>query len=263
MDSAGKKFGCSHYRRRCKIIAPCCGEIFDCRHCHNEAKNSLEIDVQHRHDVPRHEVEKVVCSLCNTEQNVQQNCSNCGVCMGKYFCDICKFFDDDVSKHQYHCYGCGICRIGGKENYYHCNTCGCCYGISLKDTHTCVEKAMHHNCPVCFEFLFDSTKEISVLQCGHTIHVECLQDMSDHFQFSCPLCSRSAFDMTSVWKSLDLEVAATPMPQMYQNKMVWILCNDCGKKANVQFHIIAHKCPECKSYNTRQTRAQPTSRHSV
>jgi len=31
-------FRCSHYRRRCKIRAPCCDEIFDCRHCHNEAK---------------------------------------------------------------------------------------------------------------------------------------------------------------------------------------------------------------------------------
>lgn len=29
---------CSHYKRRCKIRAPCCNEIFDCRHCHNEAK---------------------------------------------------------------------------------------------------------------------------------------------------------------------------------------------------------------------------------
>jgi len=27
---------------------------------------------------------------------VQQNCSNCGACMGEYFCEICKFFDDDV-----------------------------------------------------------------------------------------------------------------------------------------------------------------------
>lgn len=28
---------CKHYRRRCKIRAPCCNEIYDCRHCHNEA----------------------------------------------------------------------------------------------------------------------------------------------------------------------------------------------------------------------------------
>lgn len=55
--------------------------------------------------------------------------------MGEYFCDTCKFYDDDVSlkflflllcfesfcqtdsfvlskteKRQYHCYDCGICR---------------------------------------------------------------------------------------------------------------------------------------------------------
>lgn len=70
---------------------------------------------------------QVICSLCETEQDVsicfffwnksnvicvkmcldadlwfvflqvQQNCSSCGVCMGKYFCSKCKFFDDDVS----------------------------------------------------------------------------------------------------------------------------------------------------------------------
>ncbi|PAL61339.1 hypothetical protein CEJ83_21220, partial [Acinetobacter baumannii] len=34
----------------------------------------------------------------------------------------------------------------------------------------------------------------------------------------------------------------------------WILCNDCGKTSNVQFHVLAQKCPNCKSYNTRLTR---------
>jgi hypothetical protein len=28
---------CEHYRRRCKIVAPCCKEVFPCRHCHNDA----------------------------------------------------------------------------------------------------------------------------------------------------------------------------------------------------------------------------------
>lgn len=28
---------CKHYRRRCQIRAPCCNEIYPCRHCHNEA----------------------------------------------------------------------------------------------------------------------------------------------------------------------------------------------------------------------------------
>lgn len=100
-----------------------------------------------------------------------------------------------------------------------CNLTGCCYSNVLKDSHRCVERAMHHNCPVCFEvsglcspwhfiiscytilnsavrdleikkkilsspsqYLFDSTKDISVLQCGHTIHLECMKEMRAHHQ---------------------------------------------------------------------------------
>ncbi|ERN00503.1 hypothetical protein AMTR_s00102p00024480 [Amborella trichopoda] len=202
---------------------------------------------------------QVICSLCATEQEVQENCKNCGVCMGRYYCAKCKFYDDDVSKKQYHCDGCGICRIGGQENFFHCYKCGCCYSIELKDSHPCVERAMHHNCPVCFEYLFDSTKDISVMRCGHTIHSECLNEMKHHFQFTCPVCSRSICDMSNVWQKMDEEVAATPMPTIYQNKMVWILCNDCGVTSEVHFHIVAHKCLNCNSYNTRQTRGGPAS----
>lgn len=34
---------------------------------------------------------------------------------------------------------------------------------------------MKQNCPVCFEFLFDSVRTTAVLKCGHTIHEACLQ----------------------------------------------------------------------------------------
>nr|XP_033509678.1 E3 ubiquitin-protein ligase RZFP34-like isoform X3 [Nicotiana tomentosiformis] len=175
-------FGCSHYRRRCKIRAPCCDEIFDCRHCHNDSKNSLEVDPLKRHDVPRHDIKRVICSLCNTEQDVQQTCVNCGVCMGKYYCSKCNFFDDDVSKDQYHCDKCGICRTGGNNNFFHCNRCECCYSNLMKESHICVERAMHHNCPVRFEYIFDTTKNITVLPCGHTMHLECVMQMEQHFQ---------------------------------------------------------------------------------
>uniref|UniRef100_A0A0D9Z212 CHY-type domain-containing protein n=1 Tax=Oryza glumipatula TaxID=40148 RepID=A0A0D9Z212_9ORYZ len=163
MDLAVEQYGCVHYRRKCKIRAPCCGEIFDCRHCHNEAKDSLEVSISDRHEIPRHEIKLVICSLCNKEQDVQQDCSNCGACLG------------------------------------------CCYSYVLKDSHHCVERAMHHNCPVCFEYLFDSTKDISALHCGHTIHLECLYEMRSHQQFSCPVCLRSACDMSHAWQKLDQE----------------------------------------------------------
>ncbi|KAB5552354.1 hypothetical protein DKX38_009665 [Salix brachista] len=125
------------------------------------------------------------------------------------------------------------------------------------DSHNCVERAMHHNCPVCFEFLFETTKDITVLPCGHTIHLECVKEMQQHFQYACPVCSKSYCDMSRVWKKLDQQVALTPVPQMYRSKMVWILCNDCGERFEINFHIVAHKCQKCNSYNTKQTRGGP------
>ena len=46
VDLAGREkgeHGCVHYRRRCRLVAPCCGEQFWCRHCHNEAKSQDEM----------------------------------------------------------------------------------------------------------------------------------------------------------------------------------------------------------------------------
>ncbi|GKV42031.1 hypothetical protein SLEP1_g49487 [Rubroshorea leprosula] len=113
---------------------------------------------------------------------------------------------------------------------------------------------MHHDCPVCFEYLFESRNDVTVLRCGHTIHTNCFKEMRDHYQYACPLCSKSVCDMSKLWEKIDEEIATTPMPEPYQNKKVCILCNDCGAKSEVQFHFVAQKCPNCKSYNTRQTR---------
>ncbi|CAL5325247.1 unnamed protein product [Camellia sinensis] len=124
----------------------------------------------------------------------------------------------------------------------------------MKNSHPCVEGAMHNDCPVCFEYLFESRNDVTVMPCGHTIHESCLKDMHEHYRYACPICSKSVCDMLKVWEKFDMEIAATPMPKPYQNKMVRILCNDCGTKSEVQFHIVAQKCPNCKSYNTRQIR---------
>ena len=41
-DRGREQHGCKHYRRRCRMVAPCCGEVFWCRHCHNELKTANE-----------------------------------------------------------------------------------------------------------------------------------------------------------------------------------------------------------------------------
>lgn len=49
----------------------------------------------------------------------------------QYTCLICNLFDDE-DKDQYHCDGCGICRIGGRNNFFHCEVCNMCLPVQLK-----------------------------------------------------------------------------------------------------------------------------------
>ncbi|KAL2459236.1 CHY-type/CTCHY-type/RING-type Zinc finger protein [Forsythia ovata] len=243
-------YGCKHYRRRCKIRAPCCNEVYDCRHCHNEATSLLRI-IFDRHELVRHDVKQVICSVCDTEQPVARVCTNCGVNMGEYFCDVCIIYDDDIDKGQFHCDDCGICRVGGHENFFHCKKCGSCYSVGLRNNHSCVENSMRHHCPICYEYLFDSLKDTTVMKCGHTMHCECYHEMIKRDKYCCPICSKSVVDMSGTWKRIDDEIEATAMPDEYRNKKVWILCNDCNDTTEVYFHVIGQKCSHCESYNTR------------
>ncbi|KAK9929379.1 hypothetical protein M0R45_026481 [Rubus argutus] len=184
----GKMFyGCKHYKRRCKIRAPCCNKIYPCRHCHDEATSN--------HELIRYDVQQVVCSVCDKEQPAARVCINCGICMGEYYCNICKFYDDDITKQQFHCHQCGICRIGGRKNYFHCKKCGGCCVNLLRDNHKCVNNSLRQNCPICDEFLFESLKKFRAMNCGHTIHFDCYKKMVKLGISICPICSKSLEDV--------------------------------------------------------------------
>ncbi|KAL3531423.1 hypothetical protein ACH5RR_010745 [Cinchona calisaya] len=242
-------YGCEHYRRRCKLRTPCCNQVFTCRHCHNEATSALS-NPKERHELVRQDVKLVICAVCNTAQEVSGLCSECGIKFGEYFCEICKFYDDDTTKKQFHCHDCGICRVGGRENFFHCPKCGSCYSIGLRDNHSCVENAMKNHCPICYEFLFDSVKGTRIMKCGHTMHTDCYSEMISQNQYRCPICSKSVFNMSSIWEGLDQEIEATAMPEEYRYE-VPILCNDCNSTSKAFFHIFGHKCRQCDSFNTR------------
>lgn len=185
-------------------------------------------------------------------QPIAPECRSCGVAFGEYVCLRCSFFDDDLSKDQFHCEKCGICRVGGARNFFHCDKCAACYHNQLRDNHVCVENSMRHNCPVCFEYLFDSIRQTSVLRCGHTIHTDCYEDMQRNNRSSCPICLKSVADLTPLWRTLDEDIAATPMPEEYADWRADICCNDCNAAANIDFHLLGLKCPDCGSYNTRR-----------
>uniref|UniRef100_A0A7S4R7T6 RING finger and CHY zinc finger domain-containing protein 1 n=2 Tax=Alexandrium monilatum TaxID=311494 RepID=A0A7S4R7T6_9DINO len=246
--------GCRHYRRRCCIVAPCCGEAFWCRHCHNDAKASSGCNA---HEIDRTQIREVVCQACFTLQPTGPGCRACGQVFGTYFCKDCNFWDDDgIEKQVFHCDKCGICRVGGRENYFHCDACGSCYPNEIRNSHTCVENAMHQNCPVCLQDLFQSTTQVTILQCGHTIHQDCLRELqlscAGLQSLRCPICSASLYEYGELWTELDRRVAETPMPAEYQRMRIGILCNDCQQDALVPPHVVGLKCPHCRSYNTRR-----------
>ena len=131
--------GCSHYRRKCQLEAPCCGGFWPCRFCHDAEKEEDEKDWKKAHKLDRHKVSRVKCMACGLVQRSQQTCEGCGTVMGAYFCGICNLFDDQ-DRGQWHCEGCGICRVGVKNNFFHCDTCQTCLGVGLKGSHKCVQQ---------------------------------------------------------------------------------------------------------------------------
>ncbi|EEA07863.1 CHY zinc finger domain-containing protein [Cryptosporidium muris RN66] len=272
--------GCNHYKRLCKIVAPCCNKVYWCRHCHNE-------DPLNDHgDLDRHKISEIVCAICNTHQRVSNTCINyheyngnlsensnredfnnyhdtnsdginriyCPKEFASYFCSKCNLWDDlGIQKKIFHCDECGICRVGSKTSYFHCKVCCMCYPTSIKDTHICIEKSCHQACPLCLENLFHSIRTVSILNCGHTIHESCLNELEAAkgiIGLRCPVCGKSITDNSVIWEAIDKLIADSPVPQS-SKKLVNIFCNDCTKKCITELHPYGIKCIACGSYNTR------------
>ena len=105
--------GCEHYLRNVKLQCFACQRWYTCRLCHNEAED---------HILPRRETKNMLCMLCGYAQRAGEMCVKCGESAARYYCNICKLWNDDPNKSIYHCNDCGICRVGeglGKD-FFHC-----------------------------------------------------------------------------------------------------------------------------------------------
>ncbi len=241
--------GCKHYMRDCWIVAPCCNEIFTCRLCHDEEKD---------HAIDRYLIEKVVCMHCFQEQPFGNSCKNSDCShfekafADHYFCDICKFFENDPVSSVYHCHDCNMCRrgLGIGIDFKHCNTCNACVSMELFDTHVCIERSLESNCPICHEYMFTSIAPVMFMKCGHAMHSACFNSyvLTD---YTCPVCKKSCFDMSSHFDQVDEYVKSIRMPAEYQDVEAEILCNDCLVRTEAPFAFIYHKCGDCGSYNTK------------
>eukprot|EP01066_Platyproteum_vivax_P007231 Platyproteum_vivax@DN2779_c0_g1_i1.p1 len=247
------EYCCDHYSRGCKIVAPCCQEVFGCRLCHDSIKYEGVLDPKIAHTIDRYAIVEVECHRCGLRQAATNECTFCHLIFGKYHCEKCNFWDNQIEKKIFHCDECNMCRVGGRENFFHCQICGSCYSNinGFEGGHKCVEGAMRAACPVCLEDLFTSVQGVSVLRCGHNMHTSCLEAMCLSRTWAsvrCPTCHKS---INPGLLNLDREAANYIMPPELQYD-VKILCSDCSTKSMVQFHVIGHKCPNCKSYNTRR-----------
>lgn len=251
-DKKAGVLGCQHYPRKCVIKPACCDEWYTCRLCHDEGE---------RHKCDRRKIKAVKCMLCNEEQPVSPKCRACGITFARYFCEICRLYDDTQDKHLYHCHKCGMCRVG--ENNYHCDRCNACVSQAKdKKKHKCVKGALDACCPCCQGYLYDSTSKVLFTMCGHAMHSTCLERYVTT-SYVCPLCHKELGDMTNLYKTYDREIEAQPMPREYANHRVVIKCHQCSSSSNVKFHLsYRHRCGvgTCRSYNTyieRQYVAEP------
>ncbi|XP_055906411.1 uncharacterized protein LOC129941731 [Eupeodes corollae] len=238
-----RKVGCEHYKRRAMFVTPCCNKFYKCRYCHDENET---------HHFDRKTLTELICVECNTRQKVQEQCEKCRVRFGKYTCLICNLFDDE-DKNQYHCNGCGICRIGGRDNFFHCEVCNMCLPIELKiEGHRCVENISRSNCPVCLGAIHTSRIPCHIPDCGHLLHKMCFDQLLASGHYVCPTCQTSLLDMTKMWEYLDTQALLMTMPKKYESQRVYIFCNDCHDTCKTKFHFVGLKCIHCGGYNTTQ-----------
>eukprot|EP01023_Acetabularia_acetabulum_P064211 TRINITY_DN8247_c0_g2_i7.p2 TRINITY_DN8247_c0_g2~~TRINITY_DN8247_c0_g2_i7.p2 ORF type:complete len:209 (-),score=8.49 TRINITY_DN8247_c0_g2_i7:335-961(-) len=204
----------------------------------------------------RSKVVDIVCQDCGMRQSKRERCKQCNVRFGLYTCLRCSLFDDDTSKQQYHCDGCGICRQGGRQNYFHCDDCGCCLSTSLRAKHRCRAGVLKMECPVCLEDLFSSVQQnLRFEDCGHFIHEECMDKLTQNWSsYLCPLCLKSQkANASKAWQRIQEVIDQSPVPQSQQRQKqrVKVLCRDCCMCSTTNFHPVGIKCDLCNGYNTQ------------
>lgn len=174
--------GCAHYARNCQLRAACCGAWVACRLCHDGAAD---------HALDRFATREVRCMVCGLAQGVGEACAGCGIQFATYFCAVCRFYDNTPEKSIYHCYRCGLCRVGrgpGRDTF-HCDTCDACVAIDAA-RHRCRADSIRTDCPVCRGGLFASVTPVVYMRCGHTMHAHCFARYTREHSV-CPRCRAS------------------------------------------------------------------------
>lgn len=243
-ESEYRALGCEHYKRNVKSECSICGRWYTCRFCHDKVESHVMVAKDTRN---------MLCMYCGVAQKAGEACVSCGETAAMYYCLICKLWNNDPDRSIYHCPDCGICRVGrglGKD-FFHCKTCNACLNINFENRHKCIERLLDCDCPICGEYMFNTTRGICHMKCGHTLHKDCWDEHIKH-AYKCPICSKSIVNMETQFRRLDIAIETQPMPEKFQDTRAIVSCNDCSAKTTVKYHWLGLKCAVCQSYNTSQ-----------
>ena len=237
-------FGCQHYSKKCKLLAPCCNKLYTCRQCH---------DADNTHTLPRSSITKIWCMQCHTLQDESSQCIQCHLNFSSYHCSTCHLHEDNANKNIYHCPYCNVCRVGqglGKD-YFHCMQCNACISTSLRE-HKCVSKSTERSCPICLDDMFSSALPVHYLKCGHALHSHCFTNTLRN-DFKCPSCRKTMVDMSQYWAQLE---EANSVTSFVKGQCVDCECTGAfqGYASECMSSKFGPKCTGCGSHNTSLVR---------
>eukprot|EP01083_Nonionella_stella_P207311 753252_1 len=160
-------FGCKHFRRNCSYLCSCCNKWYFCSYCHDEIESTI-IDGHH---LQRGNIIAIKCCNCGKEQKPNISCIKCNILMGYYYCEICRFWDNDTN-----------------HLLFHCDKCGVCLNKQFFKIHKCVEQSTKCDCPICGDYMHCSNQPVTFwTKCGHAIHCQCMEEYLV-YDTLCPIC---------------------------------------------------------------------------
>jgi len=127
--------------------------------------------------------------------------------------------------------------------------------------HKCRAGSADDRCAVCGQDEMRlSTKNISILPCGHALHYECRMQLERHGDekgnVTCPTCRRSIRRDRDHEDFMVHMIRNTPMPDELRHIRVVIVCNDCLTRSVEPYHFYGAVCANeaCRSVNTSSLR---------
>lgn len=195
----------------------------------------------------RYAVREMFCLVCKTAQPIGPKCITPG-CENKadYYCDVCKYINNDPSMLCYHCADCGLCRVGRgalcvclrvflhflSSFFTPCSICDCYYSLcSLTTLHPQSTSRKPLLCAL--HFLWPSLRSALVpftINLSHSSPVPSLVSMRTRLCFA-PYFSGYHFDFVSTTMGILAVLRSICYCLLFHERSAWscdCLSTDCA-----------------------------------